>query len=138
MHNKVGKFIKSTITGRSHKIAGNYTCTSKNIVYVITCSKCKDQYVGETKNSLRQRLTSHKYDIRHHIHHHKKSTPISEHFNSSSCNIHSLTVQVYKHFNTTFTRKHEELKTIALLQTDFPQGINKFHPLNQLKWAYPP
>ncbi|KAF7643633.1 hypothetical protein LDENG_00236130 [Lucifuga dentata] len=36
---------------------------SKNCVYLITCTKCEAQYVGETGNTILQRFAQHKYNI---------------------------------------------------------------------------
>lgn len=34
--------------------------TAKKIIYLIQCKKCKKQYVGKTKNTLRTRLHEHR------------------------------------------------------------------------------
>ena len=35
------------------------TCEVKNVVYVIKCRGCGDEYIGETGNFLRRRVTVH-------------------------------------------------------------------------------
>ena len=45
---KTGR-IKSTYTGRDYVTKYNVTCKSNNIIYCITCKKCRIQYVGQTK-----------------------------------------------------------------------------------------
>ena len=42
----------------------SFTCTSKNLIYVITCSNCKNQYIGETGRDLRSRMNTHRQQIR--------------------------------------------------------------------------
>ena len=37
----------------------------KNVIYLITCKKCRKQYVGQTKNSIRTRFHAHVYNVRH-------------------------------------------------------------------------
>ena len=54
----------STTTNRLHKItvpAGSTYVNdhSSNVVYLITCNKCKLQYVGETSQNPNKRFTSH-------------------------------------------------------------------------------
>ena len=39
-------------------------CTSTNLVYVITCAGCGQNYIGETGDVLRNRVTVHKQQIR--------------------------------------------------------------------------
>lgn len=41
------KEIVSTSTGHKHKIIGNNTCQTRNVVYAITCPVCRSQYVGK-------------------------------------------------------------------------------------------
>ena len=57
--------IMATITGRKIHTKHNVTCNSNNLVYCITCRRCKKQYVGQTKNSLKQRFQGHFYQIVH-------------------------------------------------------------------------
>ena len=44
-------------------IKGKLNCTAKNVIYVIQCSGCHYQYIGQT-NDLRKRVTLHKQHIR--------------------------------------------------------------------------
>ena len=34
-------------------------CSSKNVIYLITCRKCGIQYVGKTRQTLRSRMNNH-------------------------------------------------------------------------------
>ena len=40
------------------------SCTSNNLIYVITCAGCGKNYIGETGDVLRNRVTVHKQQIR--------------------------------------------------------------------------
>jgi len=57
------EFTSSTFRS-SHKVTGNITCKTKNIIYLITCTKCNIQYVGETGRCLSERLTDHRSNIK--------------------------------------------------------------------------
>ena len=48
------KYFKSSLTNRKYQVVGNcnLSCSTSNLVYLITCSKCDNQYVGETKQKL--------------------------------------------------------------------------------------
>ena len=40
------------------------TCEVKNVVYVMKCRVCKEEYIGELGNYLRRRVTVHNQQIR--------------------------------------------------------------------------
>ena len=54
---------KSTITGETFILAGHTTCQTSNVIYLIECNKCNDQYIGETKNPIHRRINQHCSDI---------------------------------------------------------------------------
>lgn len=68
--------FSSTRNGAEFTITGKLDCNSKNILYLIQCAKCEEQYVGETERTLRARLNNHLSDIRNYA-----ETSIAEHFN---------------------------------------------------------
>ena len=35
-------------------------CSSKNLLYVIKCEGCEENYIGQTGNDLRKRMTVHR------------------------------------------------------------------------------
>ena len=54
----------SNVTGKTYKVRGNLSCSSANVVYLISCKLCKDQYVGSAyKNNFKPRFRVHKSDI---------------------------------------------------------------------------
>ena len=54
----------STRTGREYKIRRIYTCTSRWVIYLVTCTDCNIQYVGQTTQEMRQRHYGHRSDIK--------------------------------------------------------------------------
>ena len=46
------------------EIRYEFTCKTKNLLYVISCSKCGKQYIGETGTELRLRMNVHRQQIR--------------------------------------------------------------------------
>ena len=38
-------------------------CASKNLIYALICPGCSDFYIGETRNTLRERTRVHKQQI---------------------------------------------------------------------------
>ena len=52
-----------TVTGKSYFIRGQLNCESINVIYLITCSKCLEQYVGSAVK-FKTRFRIHKSDIK--------------------------------------------------------------------------
>ena len=64
---KKGIFVNElliTETKETHKITQPITCKTSNLVYCITCLKCRDQYIGETGQELHRRQSGHINDIK--------------------------------------------------------------------------
>ena len=52
-----GEYFYSYVTKRQYKVGQNVNCLSKNVIYLVTCKKCKKQGVGK------QMASSHKWKI---------------------------------------------------------------------------
>ena len=79
----------TSINGTSNKTQGKFTCQSRYIVYVMTCTICKKQYVGETTQTLNKRFRLHKSFIRNNM-----ENNIAEHFNLENHTETSYTVKI--------------------------------------------
>ena len=103
----------------------NMDCNSKDLIYLIICSKCKKKYVGETTRKLKDRLNNHTSDIRL-----KKNTTISIHFNSYLHTLHHLQILPIQLLSSNqHTQRHEiEKYWINRLHTSYPYGLN-FYPI---------
>ena len=70
-----GQNFKSTNTGKRYRIRQNLTCDSD----LVTCKRCKGQYVGKSKTVFKKRHSNHKCEIRNKIgglgHHYVVSSP---------------------------------------------------------------
>ena len=57
-----GKTIKATATNFAVEIKTAVDCNTKNVIYNIECLKsgCRQQYIGETKKSLKERFNQHR------------------------------------------------------------------------------
>ena len=55
--------LNSNVTGRVCNIRGKLTCNSPNVVYLISCSNCDDQYVGHALH-FKSRFRIHKSDVK--------------------------------------------------------------------------
>ena len=67
-HMVVGNSFISNVNGRKYFVVspqGNdLDCSSRNVIYVIFCTKCGVQYVGKTNQTLRCRLNNHRNGIK--------------------------------------------------------------------------
>ena len=117
---KTGTEFTSKATGETYKIQGSHNCRSTYIIYLIECSKCKCQYVGQTSNTLHSRLTSHVSDIRR-----KKYTSVGTHFNLPEHNIqHLRATAIASSYRDSNSRMRHEEAWIRLLKSWYPHGLN--------------
>ena len=78
----------SRVTGRQYTIAPAVSCTSQQLIYLITCARCEKQYVGKTEQSLRQRHYGHRREIE------AASSALGQHFAAGACGPDSLNIQI--------------------------------------------
>lgn len=108
------------------KRASQATCEDGNLIYLITCTLCRKQYVGETKRTLRTRIKEHLVDIKH-----QRDTPVASHFNQRKHKLSHVTTKVLEIFpfetnsdTGTDIRKRNEKSWIYRLRCLHPHGIN--------------
>ena len=53
----------SKVTGKQYKTFCTVNCKSANIIYILECSVCGLQYVGESKQPFHKRLNGHRSDL---------------------------------------------------------------------------
>ncbi len=111
--------FRSTTNGRTHPIRRSFTCKSSNVIYLITCKKCKKQYVGLTTKQLNYRICRHRSNITH-----NQPIYISRHFNFKDHNIHHLAVQAIDQADNLEELKKLERFWILTLDTVVPKGLN--------------
>ena len=66
----------SKVTGKSYFTKGDLSCNSKNVIYLITCDKCKDADIGSAVD-FKPSFRVHKSDIKTK----KERSGTSRHFN---------------------------------------------------------
>ena len=110
-------------TGQVFKMKFAASCKSSDIVYLISCRRCGQQYVGETEQQLHCRINSHRYDIRHRR---TEESPVAEHFNGAGHTLADLTVVAIDqlHSHDACLRKIRESRWIRTLGTSYPFGMN--------------
>ena len=133
--------ILSTTTNRLYKCivpAGSTYVNdhSSNVVYLITCNKCKLQYVGETSQNLNKRFNWHNSCFRNPIAY-SFCKILNTHFTKGSCKDSSYTVNIIEKLEGTGRterntmdfaakplRKARETYWMHELRTIFPYGLN--------------
>ena len=122
------KYFTSTYTGYRYTTKLRGHCTTRNLVYLITCTKCVKQYVGETKREFRFRMAEHVRDTRV-----KRETPVSIHFNEPDHSSENMVFQIIHILPTdpeddrsTIRRRQCEKYWIYQLHSLRPLGINVF------------
>lgn len=116
------KYVKSRADQRIFRISQEFTPNTENCVYIIFCSKCAKQYIGETGNSIRTRMWQHKYNIRNRK---EVETPLVGHFLLHGLQALKIAGLQSNHSWTIKQRKARERQWIYLLQTKEPIGLNK-------------
>ena len=74
--NKYGCTVTTMVTSKTYFIKGKLSCNSRNVLYLITCSNCREHYVGSAID-FKQKETIPKS----HIKTNKDRCGVSSHFN---------------------------------------------------------
>ena len=113
------KTVTNTNTGTSVKTKPGATCKTKGVIYAINCKKCNYMYVGHTGDSMAERFSKHKYDIKNR----PQQNELAEH---KGHNIEKdLDIFILDHGIPDLKRREFlEDKFICKLQTMPPHGLN--------------
>ena len=106
---------------------GYLTCNIVNIIYCITCKKCKKQYIGQSSRALGQRIYEHIYSVRFPL---LKKTPVSIHFSSTGHSVKDLKFSVVEWFkedpiSSKSRRLNRENFWIWSFRSLHPLGLNQ-------------
>ena len=115
--------FSSHTTGKSFKVKIRASCKSSNVIYLITCRRCGQQYVSETGQPFHLRVNGHRFDI---AHRRTDESPVSSHFNSGPHTLADMCVMVIEHTRSQdpCLRRIRESRWIRTLGTSFPLGMN--------------
>ena len=113
----------SSNTGETFTLRQNVNCKTSHVIYLITCKRCKAQYVGQTKQPVSKRMNSHRFDIRSFMDP-SWSTYVATHFNSNN---HDLTDFSFMPIDMKINdndRLCKETFWVHKLKTMHPDGLN--------------
>mgnify|MGYP001792462320 CR=1 FL=1 len=140
MFNPTDSF-KSTTTHRIYKAKVPedikiVDCNTLNCIYLITCSVCNLQYVGETVQRVKDRFNTHRRCMKN-PNKDNSANILCNHFNSGLCKRATYSVQVIEVFNgsgrdennnvdkvATNIRRERETELMLKLRTVYPYGLN--------------
>ena len=91
---KICKYIQPSLSVKNRdgsyefKINSYLDCNTISLVYLISCNLCSIQYIGQTGNSLKERMYGHLNDIANH----NEYKPVSAHFSSNNHSVNNVTI----------------------------------------------
>lgn len=111
-------------SGARVSIRCNATCKSSNLVYVISCSKCGKQYIGETKQALNLRVNLHRSDYNKRRF---ERSPVAEHFHGENHSFDDAILHCIDHDPSWSDSKRKQRETywIRRFNAVQPLGINR-------------
>ena len=114
--------FNSIITGARFHMKATADYGTSNVVYLSECRRCAIQYVGETENALRVRLTGHRSDLKHR----RIEKPVAKHFSLPDHSMEDLKVMVIEkiHREDSEYRKRKEIRWNKMIQSLTPHGLN--------------
>ena len=83
----------------------NFTCTSKNLIYVLICEECMSEYIGQTGTQLKKRVNTHVEQIKHD---HLRSLNVSSHIHQCSRGRFKIFPFFKIHTDNKYDREHKE------------------------------
>ena len=98
------------------------TCQTSNIIYCITCSKCQQQYVGQSERTLQARFSEHRDYAK------KKdySKACGAHFSSRGHSVHDMKVSILEKVHSIDELLREERESMFIRKFNCKyKGINR-------------
>lgn len=101
--------------GTEFIVKSSISCTSSNLIYAITCSGCGENYIGQTGDTLRHRMTVHRQHIREPKY---QCIPVSEHISRCASNKtpNFKVFPLYKFYKKTVEKERETKEKLFILK----------------------
>ena len=123
-HIKEGKVIQATATNYKKDITTSGYCFSNNIIYLLGCRKCPQQYIGETERTLKERFSEHKG----YVNTNNQSKATGVHFNTRGHSVSDMQITVVEKIfsKDPMFRKQREKLYIQKFNTRY-KGLNRMN-----------
>lgn len=115
-------WVSNSLNNNVFKTQLGSSLATSNCVYLIFCTVCEVQYVGETGNTVRTRFYQYKYNI---CKQHDTHIPVIQHFIQHGWTSLRVTILEGNPRWSTPQRRRAERKWIRLLDTLQPHGLNE-------------
>jgi len=96
-----------------------YSCDTRQGIYLLDCSICNKQYVGETGTTVRSRIKHHRNAARSNL-----NRPIYQHLTKHQKGFEVFSITIIDKVPDLQERKVKEMYYINLLKTKLPFGLN--------------
>ena len=117
---KTQKLVKATYTNEVVHLPKHYDCKTKNIVYIVQCIKCNDQYIGQTKKTLEDRFKQHLSYVAN------NTQATGQHFNLPSHNSSHMTISVLEKVHQIDRAHREDRESHWIMRFNLKyKGMNK-------------
>ena len=114
---------------RSIKITDHFTSTSANVIYCITCTYCKNLYIGKTGRQLGDQLQEHLHDVERNDK--DASKPVASHFNLPNHSKQNMAVcSLSLYLSSLESQNTLEQQFIFQIDTLNPHSINERFSFN--------
>ena len=121
---KEGSVVKANSTNYKIDINCSVDCSTKNVIYMLGCRKCPQQYIGETERMLKERFLEH----RSYVSTNNQTKSTGAHFTSKGHSISDMEIIIVeKMFNQDPQyRKQREKLYIQKFNTKY-KGLNRIN-----------
>ena len=111
----------SLVTNETYPITDTFSCSSKNLIYLLECPDCGKQYIGQTTTTLAKRMQRHRSHY-----HQKKDLYLYAHFHDHGWkSLDKLGVQPIDSIpDSSYDLHWLEQHWISCLETRKPKGLN--------------
>jgi len=106
-------------TKQYHSIPEIFSCDTTHAIYLLDCTICHKQYVGETSTTIRSRMKHHRNMSKTAL-----NRPIYDHIYQHSSNFSIFSITIIDQIKDLQQRKQKEQFYIKLLKTKIPFGLN--------------
>lgn len=115
------KYLENTSSGLGAPIWHSVGLDTANVVYGIRCNQCRQIYIGETKNTLGERLKQHLY----HMAKRDKTTVLYTHFQEHTVDkVTTFGLETNTNWSRV-QRQRAERRWIKTINTIDPMGLNE-------------
>ena len=132
--------FSSASSNRTYHIAQHLHCKSKNVIYLVTCTKCSVQYVGSTSNEFKVRFRNHKSAMKTN----KNTCEVATHFNKTFHILSDFNFTIIEQISNPSDNNSTDERLLtreaywsAQLCTLQPHGLNKrseFNSRNRIRY----